>query len=65
MKHLPLNGMAPLEIHQDMMDILAENAPSYATVRRWVSELKRDRKNIEDEAMSWRPITIITNEKPN
>ena len=35
-KYLHLKGMTASEIHDDMLETLAESAPSYATVTRWI-----------------------------
>lgn len=54
--------MAPLEIYLDMMNTSAESAPSHATVRSWVSEFKRGKKSVEDEARLGQPATATTDE---
>jgi len=36
-----LQGKAPKEIHAILKEILGEHAPSYATVKNWVSLFKR------------------------
>jgi len=37
-----LQGKAPKEIHAILMETLGELAPSYATVKNWVAQFKRD-----------------------
>ena len=37
----PLQGKAPKEIHAILTETLGEHAPSYATVKNWVSQSKR------------------------
>jgi hypothetical protein len=37
-----LLGKAPKEIHAIIIEILGEHAPSYATVKNWVAQFKRD-----------------------
>ncbi|XP_029654136.1 uncharacterized protein LOC115227448 [Octopus sinensis] len=41
--------MTPSEIHKDMVRNLTENAPSCATVKRWVNEFQRGRESLEDD----------------
>jgi TPP-dependent 2-oxoacid decarboxylase len=36
-----LHGKAPKEIHAILSETLEEHAPSYATVKNWVAQLKR------------------------
>jgi len=36
-----LQGKVPKEIHAILIETLAENAPSYATVKNWVAQFKR------------------------
>ena len=36
-----LQGKAPKEIHAILRETLGEHAPSYATVKNWVSQFKR------------------------
>ena len=37
-----LQGKAPKEIHAILTETLGEHAPSYATVKNWVAQFKRD-----------------------
>ena len=37
-----LQGKAPKEIHTILKETLGEHAPSYATVKNWVNQFKRD-----------------------
>ena len=48
-KYLHLKGMTASEIHNDMLGTLAESAPSYATVTRWIREFKRGRVRVKDD----------------
>ncbi|XP_029642711.1 protein GVQW3-like [Octopus sinensis] len=56
--YLHLKGMTPSEIHEDMARTLTDNAPSYATVKRWVYEFKRGRVSMEDDPRPGRPPTV-------
>jgi hypothetical protein len=38
----PLQGKAPKEIHAVLRETLGKRAPSYATVKNWVVQFKRD-----------------------
>ena len=38
---LYLQGKAPKEIHAILIETLGEHAPSYATVKNWVTQYKR------------------------
>jgi len=37
-----LQGKKPKEIHAILIETLGEHAPSYATVKNWVAQFKRD-----------------------
>lgn len=61
-KYLTLKGLTPTQIHADMVETLVDNAPSFATVKRWAAEFKRGRESIEDDPRSGRPSTATTTE---
>ena len=48
-KYLHKKGLSGPEIHNDMVNVLGESDPSYATVKNWVAQCKRGRTSIEDE----------------
>ena len=54
--------MFPSDINEDMVKTLADTAPSYATVKRWVNEFKRGRASVEDDPRAGRPPTATTKE---
>ncbi|XP_029634921.1 protein GVQW3-like [Octopus sinensis] len=60
LKYLHLKGMTPSEIHENMVRTLTDNAPSYATVKRWVNEFKRGRESVEVDPRPGRPPTATT-----
>jgi transposase len=60
-KYLHLKGLTQNEIATDMKKVLGDNAPSQATVYRWVAEFQRGRQSTEDEHRSGRPIETCTN----
>ena len=37
-KYLHKKGLSGQEIHNDMVNVLGESAPSYATVKNWIAE---------------------------
>ena len=59
-KYLHLKGMTASEICDDILGTLAESAPSYATVTRWIREFKRGRVRVEDDPRSGRPAAATT-----
>ena len=55
-RYLCLKGKTGREIHGELADVYGSPAPSYAQVKFWVREFKRDRTSLEDEAKSGRPL---------
>lgn len=62
--YLYLKGLSATDIKKDMDQSLCESAPSYETVRFWVSEFKHGRTNVFDEerSSSGRPKEVTTPE---
>ena len=50
-QYLHKKGLTPKDIHNDMVATLGKDAPSYATVKRWVAEFKRGRQSLEDDPL--------------
>ena len=48
-------NVQPQQIHNRMIVVYGENAPSYATVKRWAAEFRRGRTSLEDDPRSGRP----------
>ena len=48
-----------------MVATLGKDAPSYATVKRWVAEFKRGRQSLEDDPRPGRRVTVATPEIVN
>jgi transposase len=48
-KYLCKKGMSPKEIHEDFMDTLCKESPTYSTVKKWAHEFKRGRESIGDD----------------
>ena len=40
-KYLCKKGMSPKEIHEDFMETLGKESPSYSTVKKWAAEFRR------------------------
>ncbi|KAL4477951.1 hypothetical protein ABPG72_013359 [Tetrahymena utriculariae] len=51
-------GISAKVIHNELIDSLGEDAPSYSFVVKWIGMLKQGRENIENEPKIGRPITI-------
>ena len=48
-KYFCNQGMPPKEIHEDYMEALGKESPSYSTVKNWAAEFKRGGgESIED-----------------
>ena len=56
-----LQGKAPKEILAILRETLGEHAPSYATVKNWVAQFKRDFSTC-DAPRPGRPKTVTTPE---
>ena len=57
-----LQGKAPKEIHAILTETLGEHAPSYATVKIWVSQFQRDEFSTCVVPLPGRPKTVTTPE---
>ena len=55
-RYLYLKDKTSKELHDELADVYGSSAPSYAQVKFWVGEFKRDRATSEDEARSGRPL---------
>ena len=64
-QYLHKKGLKPKDIDSDMVATLGKNAPSYATVKRWVAEFKCGRQSLEDDPHPGRPVTVATPEMVN
>ena len=54
-KYFCEKGMPPKEIHEDFMETVGMEFPSYNTVKKWAAELKRGRVSVQDDGRSVRP----------
>ena len=57
-----LQGKAPKEIHDILIETLGEHAPSYATVKNWVAQFKRGDFSTCVAPRPGRPKTVTTPE---
>ncbi len=48
-KFLTKEGAAPKDIHQRLVNVYGDLAPSKTTVKKWAAEFKRGRESIEDD----------------
>ena len=55
--------MSPQHIHENMKEILADDAPSQATVYRQIDELKRCRQSAKDGHGFGRPVEACSDER--
>ncbi|KAF7236078.1 Protein GVQW3 [Varanus komodoensis] len=61
-KFLTKQGKSQKIIHEEMVAVYQDSAPSLSTVQKWSSEFKRDRESTEDDPHSGRPVTATTKE---
>ena len=61
-RYLYLKGKTGKERHGELADVYGFSAPSYAQVKFWVGEFKRDRTSLEDEARSGCPLDATDEE---
>ena len=55
-----LQGKAPNEIHAILTETLGEHAPSYATVKSWMAQVKCGDFSTCDAPRPGRPTTVTT-----
>ena len=61
-KYFSKKGMPPKVIHEDFMETLGKESPSYSTVKNWAAEFKMGRDSVEDDGQSGRPKDATTDE---
>ena len=57
-----LKGLSPTNVKAELDSTLEESAPSFTTIKYWVSEFKRGRTSCQDEHRSGRPNGVTTTE---
>lgn len=55
-----LSGKAAPQIHQELTEVLGDDAPSIQTVRKWIREIQDGRESLEDKERSGRPRSATT-----
>ena len=61
-RYLYLKGKTGKEIQDELADVYRSSAPSYAQVKFWAGEFKRDKTSLEVEARSGRPLEVTDEE---
>ena len=61
-KFLTKEGAALKDIHQNIVNVYRDLAPSKTTVVKWAAEFKRGRESIEDDPHTGRPVEVTTPE---
>ena len=59
-KYMHLKGLSPIEIHDDMVQTLGEDAPSYFTVENWYANFRHRIHSTEVEACPGRLSEVVT-----
>ena len=57
-----INKKEKLEIHEEFMETLGKESPSFSTVKKWATEFKRGRESVEDDGRSGRSKDATTDE---
>ena len=60
MRCLQIKGLAPNEIHAEMVATLKNDAPAIPTMKKWAAKFNRDRESFENDSRSRRPSTTTT-----
>jgi len=55
-------GINAKTICEELTDALGYDAPSYATVKRWVKRFREGRDDVDDDPRSGRPVFMLTDE---
>ena len=59
-KFLTKVGIALKDIHQSLVNVYGDRAPSKTTVKKLAAEFKRGRESIEDDPPIDRPVEVTT-----
>ena len=63
MKYVQKKDMTSKEIHEDQINIFADDFSSYATEKKWAVEFKQSSENTEDNLWSGYPKTSKADEQ--
>ena len=55
-------GIEPKVIHQELIFVMGDSAPSIRTIYRWIERFSTGSESLEDEHRSGRPITAFTSQ---
>lgn len=61
-KFLTKQGKTQKVIHEEMMAVYQDSAPSLSTIQKWSSEFKWGRESIEDDPRAGGPVSAATEE---
>ena len=61
-KYLNVKCLSAAEILGELNSVFGDNAPSDATIYRWIAEFQRGRKSTKDEHCLGRPVDVCTDE---
>jgi transposase len=53
-------GLTPNEVYSKFMEVYGDSSPSFATIKKWATEFKRDRTCIENDPREGRPKSATT-----
>lgn len=59
-KYLKIKGLSGKKAHAELVSTLADNAPSYAMVKKWYAEFARGRTSTDNAPRSGRPVGVST-----
>lgn len=62
-KNLQMMGLIRTATHEDMVSVLGYDASSFATVKMWAAEFKRESESLDGGPVSGRPTTSTTDGK--
>ena len=54
--------MPPKDIHEDFMETLVKESPSYNTDNKWAAKFKWGRESMEDDGQSGHPKDVTADE---
>jgi transposase len=55
-----LLGLNAIQIYDELVTACGKDAVSYRTIARWVQRFSMEQQSLEDNPLSGRPITAIT-----
>jgi transposase len=55
-------GLTPIEIHSKFIEVYGDSSPSFSTIKKWISEIKRGRTSLEYDPREGCPKSATTPE---